>query len=103
MGVFNAPGHFPEKMNEIFLGFCNTENSFFGKTDMEYLGLLVTQNGIRPINKKVEAIVNMPPPKPQKQVLAFIGLVNYYKDMWSQRSHLLHPLIELTSNKVKFK
>ena len=36
-------------------------------------------------------------------VRAFIGIVNYYKDMWAKWSHILHPLTELTSQKVKFK
>ena len=45
----------------------------------------------------------MIPPKNQKQVLALIILVNYYKDMWDKRSHLLPPSTALTSNKVKFK
>ena len=49
---------------------------------MEYLGFWVTKNGIQH---------------------AFIGLVNYYKDMWAKRSHLLHHLTALTPNKVKFK
>ena len=70
---------------------------------MGYLGFWVTRNGIRPINKKVEAIVNMTPPTRQKQMREFIGLVKYYREMWSKQSHLLHPLTELTSNKVKFK
>ena len=42
------------------------------------------------------------PQKSQKQVRAFIGLVNYYMGMWAKRSHLLHPFTSLTSNKVKF-
>ena len=44
----------------------------------------------------------MKPPIIQKQVRALIGLVNYYRDMWSRRSHLLHPLNALTSKKVNF-
>ena len=32
---------------------CNIKKLFFGKIDMQYLGFWVTQNGIRPINKKV--------------------------------------------------
>ena len=42
--------------------------SFFRQTKMEYLGFWVTRNGIRPIKKKVEAIVNMTPQKNKKQV-----------------------------------
>ena len=70
---------------------------------MEYLGLWVMQNGIRPVNKKVEAIVNMTPPKNIIQVRAFVGLVNYYRYMWAIRSYLLQPLTVLTSTKVRFK
>ena len=70
---------------------------------MEYLGLWVTQNGIRLINRKVEAMVKMIPPTKQKQVHEFIGLGNYYRDMWDIRSNLLHPLTALTPNKLNFK
>ena len=70
---------------------------------MEYLGFRVTRNGIRPVNKKVEAIVNMTPPNNIRQVRAFVGLLKYYEDMWDRRSHLLQPLNTLTSNTVMFK
>ena len=45
----------------------------------------------------------MKTPNNTKEVLAFIGIVNYYRDMWAKRSHLLDPLTALTSHKVKFK
>ena len=70
---------------------------------MGYIGLWVTQNGIRQINNKVEPIINMMPPTSTKQVRAFIGLVNYYRDMWPRWLHLLQPLNLLTSSKVGFK
>ena len=70
---------------------------------MEYLGFWVTRNGIRLINNKVEAIVNIMQLNTQKHVCAFIVLVKYHMDMWAKRSHLLHPLTALMSNKVKFK
>ena len=41
-------------------------------------------------------------PKKIKEVHAFIGTVNYYRDIRAKQSHLLHPLNALTSNKVKF-
>ena len=55
---------------------CNTEKSLLGQIEMEYFCFLVTWTGILPINKKVEAIVNMKPPKNTKEVRAFIGIVN---------------------------
>ena len=70
---------------------------------MEYLGFWVNQSGIQPIYKKLEAIINMTPPKNMEEVRAFIGIVNYYRDMWYRRSHLLNPLTALTLSKVKFK
>ena len=33
----------------------------------------------------------------------FIGLLHYYPGVWSIWSHILEPLTELTSNKVKSK
>jgi len=41
-------------------------------------------------------------PKTRKQLRSFIGMVNYYRDMWPQRSHLLAPLSSLTSSTAKW-
>ena len=51
----------------------------------------------------MEAIKNIAPPKTRKQLRSFIGLINYYRDMWSKRSELLAPLSTLTSDKNKWK
>ena len=63
----------------------------------------MTRTGIRRINKRVEAILNMTPPKNTREVHAFVGLVNYYRDMWARQSHLLHPLTALMPTKARFK
>jgi len=51
---------------------------------------------------KVEAILNIKAPKTRKELRQFIGMANYYRDMWFRRSELLAPLTNLTSSKVKF-
>ena len=54
---------------------------------MGYLGFWVTQDGVKPINNKIEALINMKPPTFRKEVRNFTGVVNYYPDMWP-RGHI---------------
>ena len=70
---------------------------------MGYLGLWVTRDCVKTIDKKIEAITNTKPPTSQKEVRKFIGVINYYCDMWPTRSHKLAPLTMLTSITRKFK
>ena len=37
-------------------------------------------------------------PRKVKDLRMFIGMVNYYKDMWPSRAHILAPLTEQTGN-----
>ena len=82
---------------------CSIETSFFGQTEIEYLGFWVTRNGIKPINKKIEAITNMAPPTFRKKVIKLIGVINYYSDIRPRWSHTLDPLTKLMSIKIYFK
>jgi hypothetical protein len=77
----------------------NVGKSKFAVQELEYLGYWLTPNGIRPVAKKIETIKNLEHPKTIKQVRSFLGMINYYKDMWHQRSHRLAPLTDLTINK----
>ena len=80
----------------------NATKSSFCCNELEYLGYLINNEGVRPTMKKVEAIRNIAPPKTRKQLRSFIGMVNYYRDMWPKRSHYLAPLSSLTSKNVKW-
>jgi hypothetical protein len=70
----------------------NTNKSLFEVSEIEYLGYWITRDGIQPIPKKVKAIQRIAPPTTRKQVQSFIGLINYYQDMWPRRSEILAPL-----------
>ena len=62
---------------------------------MEYLGLWVPRDGVKPINRKIETMNNMKPPTSRKEVQNIIGAKNYYRDMWPRHSHKLAPLPKL--------
>ena len=81
----------------------NAVKSFFARTNLEYLGYNISREGIRPSQNKVQAILQLKSPTTRKQLRRFIGMVNYYRDMWPQRSHFLAPLSSLTSVKVRWK
>ncbi len=80
----------------------NANKSFFAKAELEYLGYWISRDGIKPLPKKVEAIMRIAEPKNRKELRSFIGIINYYRDMWVRRSHVLAPLAALTSKKVKW-
>ena len=45
----------------------------------------------------------MAPPTSRKGVINFIGVINYYRDMWPRRSHTVAPLTKSMSIKRRFK
>ena len=60
----------------------NGAKSFFAKPELEYLGFWVTRHGIQPLKTKIKAILDIAPPVNQKQLRRFLGMTNYYRDMW---------------------
>ena len=81
----------------------NTNKSFFGRAELEYLGYWVTRDGVQPVTNKVDAINNIAPPSNCKQLRRFLGMLNYYRDFWLRRSEVLAPLTALTSDKKPWK
>lgn len=80
----------------------NAKKSFFAQEELEYLGYWITRNGIQPSQSKVAALQQIAPPKSKKELRRFIGMVNYYRDMWIRRSDVLAPLAALTSKTAKW-
>jgi Reverse transcriptase (RNA-dependent DNA polymerase) len=64
------------------------EKSRFCRFETEFLGFTLCREGIRPQEKKVEAIKALKTPKNVKQVRSILGLVNYYKQFIPHHSNL---------------
>ena len=76
--------------------------SFF-KKHIQYLGHLISDEGIKPLLKKLESIAKMPIPKNAKQVKQFLGLVGYYRKFVPRFADISRILTKLTCKDQEFK
>ncbi len=65
------------------------------KLRIDYLGYILTRGGIKPQQKKVQAILALNPPNNVKELRHLLGMVQYYRDMWAKCSEMLAPLSDL--------
>jgi hypothetical protein len=90
-----------EKLEEVLRQFCdarlkvNAAKSAICALEIEYLGYVLTRDGIKPQSNKVQAILANKPPTGVKQFRHFLGMVQYYRDLWARWSDMLAPLTSL--------
>ncbi len=58
--------------------------------------LLANIHQTKTMKKEKEAVLRMQPPTSLKLLQRFIGLVNYHRDIWPHRLHILAPLTAKT-------
>ena len=66
-------------------------------TSLNYLGHVVSRNGIRPDPKEMKAIYNWPVPVTVTDIRNFLGFTSYYKRFIPKDAHIARPLNVLIS------
>ena len=74
----------------------------FLKKHIQYLGHIISGEGIAPVQEKLESIQNMLPPRNPKEVKQFLGLIGYYRKFVPCFSDLARPLNALTQKEIVF-
>lgn len=79
----------------------NPKKCRFGMDSVEYVGHVISFDGITFSNEKRGKVLDFPLPGTQKDLQAFIGLVNYFRDHVSDMTGLIKPLRALIDPKKK--
>ena len=74
----------------------------FAHSEVEYLGHLVTPEGLKTKQKLVEAITQFPQPTDVRGTRRFLGLASYYRRFVKDFSKIAEPLRELTRKNAVF-
>eukprot|EP01018_Ginkgo_biloba_P005516 Gb_15363 [translate_table: standard] len=80
----------------------NPEKCVFLVSSGKLLGHLVSIRGIEPDLDKVKAIIEMPPPRTQKQIKSFLGKLGYLRRFIADFAFKAKPLTELLKTDVPF-
>ena len=80
----------------------NLVKSDFSKATLVYLGHVVGQGHVAPVNAKIDAIVKFPVPVNKRELMRFLGMAGYYRKFCQNFSDIAAPLTNLLCKNVKF-
>lgn len=84
-----------EKAFEVLLShnlFVKLSKCLFAKTEVDYLGHIITQQGVVADPNKVKVMKEWPTPKSIKELRGFLGLTGYYRRFVKNYGILARPL-----------
>lgn len=80
----------------------NPSKCCFAKEQVQFLGHIVSKNGIQPDPRNVKSIKDWPTPRSATEVRAFLGLCSYYRTFIRNFAHHSVPLHALTEKHSLF-
>ncbi|KAH7548622.1 reverse transcriptase [Bipolaris maydis] len=75
----------------------------FHTQETEFLGFIISTEGVKMNPKKIQTVQEWPKPKTVKDVQSFLGFANYYRKFIKDYSKITTPLTEITKKEIGFK
>lgn len=76
--------------------YCAVKKCMFGRTELPWLGHVISADGIAVDAKKTAVVRDWPQPKNVNDVLSFLGLCGYFRKYIESYSRIALPLTDLT-------
>ena len=89
------------RLREAGLKMKRSKCDFF-KSEIHYLGHLISPEGISPLLNKLDSIRHMPVLNSTKEIKQFLGLTGYYRKFVPRFADISRPLTILTKKDAKF-
>ena len=86
--------------NNLFLKLSKCS---FYVTEVTYIGIVITPEGVSMEKEKIRAVEEWPIPKTVKQLQSFLGFANFYRRFVNGFSTIVKPLTTLTKKDNKWK
>ncbi|CAF1606429.1 unnamed protein product [Rotaria magnacalcarata] len=85
----------------------NPQKCELAKRTIDYLGHTISTQGVKPLQERIEKILNIPQPTSLHQANAFIGAIGWYRKFIKDYTKIAAPILAVTNltkqNKFKFK
>ena len=82
--------------------YAHPGKSEYGRSQVSWVGMVLSDTGISMDQKKVQAVVDWPSPSSLKEVQQFLGLAGYYRKFIQGFARTAAPLYKIRKDKASF-
>lgn len=99
--ILVSSNHYQEHLHHLKILFArlakygisiNVSKSEFAKNEIDFLGYLVSSQGLSPTAQKIDVISNFPKPKTKCELKRFLGMLNFYHRFVPKMAEIQAPL-----------
>ena len=104
----STPEEHLERLRLVFERFrahnlkINPDKFDFFRMKVQFLGHIVSKNGLEVDPSKIEAVQKFPVPRSQTEVESFLGLASYYRRFVPKFAEIARPLHKASETSTKF-
>ena len=104
----STPEEHLERLRLVFQRFrannlkINPDKCDFFKMEVQFLGHILSKDGLEVDPSKIEAVQKFPLPRSQTEVKSFLGLASYYRRFVPKFAELARPLHKASETSTKF-